>query len=168
MKKILLSLLVAALFSGCASLLPNRTYNHYQANYSKAYAAKNAVQLRIMGENKFDEMGLAVQVDLLKAPDFWEVMTASEGGAEAITSDVIITSLWGAAAYYADKEWGVLGHSLSSEEKGDPVAARPPTQINALNGGRITINDTTESFAGGGITADGQGSEVTIDHYVGE
>lgn len=168
MKKIFLSLVAAMLFSGCASMLPNRTYNHYQANYSKAYSAKNAVQLRIMGDHDFDTMGMAVQVDLLKAPDFWEVMTATEGGAEAVTADIFISSLWGAGAYYADKKWGVLGHSLASEDKGDPIAARPPTQINALNGGRITINDTTESFANGGITADGQGSEVTIDHYAGE
>lgn len=168
MKKIILSLIAAVLFSGCASMLPNRTYKHYQANYSKAYSAKNAVQLRIMGEHDFDQMGMAVQIDLLKAPDFWEVMTATEGGAEAITSDIIISSLWTAASYYADKQWGVLGHSLAPEDKGEPVAARPPTQINALNGGRVTINDTTESFADGGITADGQGSEVTIDHYVGE
>lgn len=168
MKKIIISLVAAILFSGCASMLPNRTYNHYQANYSKAFSAKNAVQLRIMGEHDFDTLGMAVQVDLLKAPDFWEVMTASEGGAEAITADLIISGLWGLGAYYADKEWGVLGHSLASEDKSEPVAQRPPTQINALNGGRITIKDTTESFAGGGITADGQGSEVTIDHYVGE
>lgn len=149
-------------------MLPNRTYNHYQANYSKAYSAKNAVQLRIMGEHDFDQMGMAVQIDLLKAPDFWEVMTASEGGAEAITADFVISGLWGLGAYYADKQWGVFGNSLASEDKDDPVGARPPTQINALNGGRITIKDTSESFAGGGITADGQGSEVNIDHYVGE
>lgn len=161
-----IALLCLTMFgSGCASMFPNRTLRHYEAAYPEAYRAKNATTLGLIKANR-DEYIVGVSIDLLEAPSIWETLNSKEGAAEAIISDALISSAWVGASYWADKEYGVLGGILAGEDDKKESNRPPSTLVNALDGGKVTIRNTTESFGSGGITSRGEGSEVVIEHYV--
>lgn len=165
--RIVIPLVALILGSGCSSMFPNRTLRHYDSAYSKAYVAKNSTTLGLIKASN-NEIVVGATIDLLDPPSFWEVMSAKDGAVEAIVSDALISTAWVGAGYWADKEYGALGGLLAGDnDKGD-VSETPPTKLNALDGGKITIRNTTESFGSGGITSRGEGSEVVIEHYVPE
>lgn len=161
-------LIVAMVGSGCSSMFPNRTLRHYESAYPDAYRAKNATTLGLIKANR-DEYIVGASIDLLEVPSIWEVLNSKEGAAEAILSDAIISSAWVGAGYFLDKEYGALGGLLAGDDDKKEDSYQPPsTLVNALDGGKITIRNTTEGFSSGGITSRGENSEVVIEHYVPE
>ena len=163
MKNLLLVFLALSV-TGCSSMFPNRTLRFYESAYPEAYRAKNATTLGLIKGNR-DEYVVGASIDLLQAPTVWEVLTTKEGAGAALLSDALISSAWVGATYWADKEYGVLGGALAGDDKKDEPPA-PNTLVNALDGGKITIRNTTESFGSGGITARGENSEIVIEPYV--
>lgn len=162
MKNLLLILLVLSV-TGCSSMFPNRTLRFYESAYPEAYRAKNATTLGLIKGNR-DEYVVGASIDLLEAPSIWEVLTTKEGAGAALLSDALISGAWVGASYWADKEYGILGGALAGEDNKKDEPQAPTTLINALDGGKITIRNTTESFGSGGITARGEGSEILIEH----
>lgn len=161
-----IALLCLTMFgSGCASMFPNRTLRHYESAYPQAYMAKNASTLGLLKASN-NEIVVGATIDLLDPPRFWEVMNSKDGAFEAILSDALISSAWAGAGYWADKEYGILGGILAGEDDKKESYQPPSTLVNALDGGKVTIRNTTESFGSGGITSRGEGSEVVIEHYV--
>lgn len=167
MRLIAFILAAAVLGSGCSSMFPNRTLRHYDSAYSQAYMAKNSSTLGLIKASN-NELVVGATIDLLDPPNIWEVLTSKEGAAEAILSDAIISSAWVGAGYFLDKEYGALGGILAGEDDKKSEPPPPETKVNALDGGKITIRNTTEGFSSGGITSRGEGSEIVIEHYVPE